>query len=661
VAKETCIKDIYAGKPDAKDEIDTSGIDSFVKSYIMPPNFDIEKLVSGSYYYITGFKGTGKTALLYYLDQYVRDKDPQSCTSFIFFKSDFSDIKRKEIVAHTKRLISSIDFSNTVAIDAENFEYIWRWLLYQKIVRDNEEYNEGLFLKDSNWIDFSGAVEALSKFSKKKGLRIPEKLKFSLPISDPSSMTSVTPEFEMDLSKRGTFESDTYFKFAEQIEIADKNFSNLKRSDIPYYIFIDELEAFCGEKDIFLRDLRMIRDLIFTVKRLNSAFSKMNESTKIICSIRSEILNAINRFLPTNELNKVTSGFEIPLQWDYENTNSFNHPIMKILLRRISIAEEINGNNLSSKKLIEKWFPQKIAHNDPAHYLLNDTWMKPRDIVRLIQSAQNSLATDNTSFSQATIDMCQKKYSEASLVEIKEEMRALYNSQEIDEIFSALKGFRVVFKYSDLAARIAKAPFTNSVWSGRITNILNDLYRLGVIGNYAPVSKSYRWQHRGDHDLIIGEEWEMMIHQALQSALSVNSRHDWAANKDRRKKVISEKSSFSPEDVESRIAGQIINVRIVKVIRSLAFAELFIEGNKQDGSIYIGDIADQYIRDINDYLHVGDTVKVKVMHYDQKYKKWVLSMKDAAEVLVYDQRSTSREDNHTNLRKLRSSITNRRP
>lgn len=51
--------------------------------------------------------------------------------------------------------------------------------------------------------------------------------------------------------------------------------------------------------------------------------------TKIICSVRTEILNAINRFVVTKELNKVTSGYEVPLIWDYTNTNSFSHPILK--------------------------------------------------------------------------------------------------------------------------------------------------------------------------------------------------------------------------------------------------------------------------------------------------------------------------------------------
>ena len=51
------IKDLYAGKPDAKDEIETGNIRNFVDSFIFPPYWDINKMFSDSCYFITGYKG----------------------------------------------------------------------------------------------------------------------------------------------------------------------------------------------------------------------------------------------------------------------------------------------------------------------------------------------------------------------------------------------------------------------------------------------------------------------------------------------------------------------------------------------------------------------------------------------------------------------------
>ena len=78
------IKNIYAGKPDAKDEVEVEGINSFLQNYVMPDNFNIISLIEGTGYFITGYKGTGKTALLYYLDNYIRKKDAITCSSFAF-------------------------------------------------------------------------------------------------------------------------------------------------------------------------------------------------------------------------------------------------------------------------------------------------------------------------------------------------------------------------------------------------------------------------------------------------------------------------------------------------------------------------------------------------------------------------------------------------
>ena len=58
------IKDIYAGKPDAKDELESEGLSPFLENLYYAEYFNLEGLVKGSYYFITGYKGTGKTALL---------------------------------------------------------------------------------------------------------------------------------------------------------------------------------------------------------------------------------------------------------------------------------------------------------------------------------------------------------------------------------------------------------------------------------------------------------------------------------------------------------------------------------------------------------------------------------------------------------------------
>lgn len=82
------IRDVYAGKPDAKDEINFEGLDEFIKTYVVAEHFNIDSLLVGNNCFITGFKGTGKTALLFYLENELNKVDPATCSSFIFLKKN---------------------------------------------------------------------------------------------------------------------------------------------------------------------------------------------------------------------------------------------------------------------------------------------------------------------------------------------------------------------------------------------------------------------------------------------------------------------------------------------------------------------------------------------------------------------------------------------
>lgn len=604
------IKDIYAGKPDANDEINAEGIETFIKSFIAPNNFDIKELIEGTNCFITGYKGTGKTALLFYLDDFIKRADASACSSFIFFKEDFTDIKKQEMEVLSKRILSTIDFDKAVLLEAQDFEYIWRWLFFKRIIEDNESFSNGLFVDDDNWNDFVKTIRRILGSNTRKKFIIPSIIKFSVPYVDPATMTNISAEIELDFQKNRNFEE--YRLFTQLIDEAESLFKKVIRTDIPYYIFVDELEAYFGEEDTFKRDLKLIRDLIFTVKRFNALFMGLNEGkTKVICSARTEIINAINRFIVTKEMNKVTSGFETPLIWDYNNTNSFAHPIIKILLKRIEIAESNNGIEYKSDKDIYwRWFPEKIYEIEPANYILNNSWCKPRDIVRLILAAKSCLSSGNSAFVQSVFDFCQKKYSMDSLTEIKEEMRALYSPEQIDSICNCLTGFRSMFTVEQIRERV-KQFFSGSILETNLIEVLKDLFRLGVIGNYSAVSKSYRWQHKGDDGLIVSEDWRIMVHRALWSALSVSSKHD--RGMDGNKYVKPQKND-------------VVEVIVKRIVDGFLLVEFESNNKIFRGSIHISKLSTEFIKDIYSFASIDDKFNAKILGYNEVHKKWELTL-----------------------------------
>lgn len=344
---EIKIRDLYTGKPDAKDEINFEGLEEFIKTFVVADHFQLDSLLYGNNCFITGFKGTGKTALLFYLDNKLKDEDPITCTSFIFFKEEFTDAKRDELQAISNRFLSSISVEPGALLNIREFEYIWRWLIFKRIVSDNEDNHRNLFVDDEFWGEFERKVNQIKAPLNKKKSIIPSKIKIAVPYKDPATLTELSPEVEVDL---GNNKGAPYQSFMLLIDEAEAALAKVNRTDIPYYIFIDELEAYYGNRQIFERDLALIRDLIFTVKRFNTIFAKSHAGkTKIICSVRSEIINAISRFIVTKEINKATSGFSVPLNWIYANTSSYMHPIIQIVLKRITIAKRIDINRIGTK------------------------------------------------------------------------------------------------------------------------------------------------------------------------------------------------------------------------------------------------------------------------------------------------------------------------
>ena len=603
------IRDLYTGKPDAKDEINFDGLEEFIKTFVIADHFQIDSLLYGNNCFITGFKGTGKTALLFYLENELQQKDDAVCTSFIFFKEDFTDLKRTELQSISHRLLSSISIESNTLVNSPEFEFIWRWLFFKRIVSDNEECQRNLFVDNDNWREFEKRVNQIKDPVNKKKSIIPNKIKIAVPYKDPNTLSEIAPEMEIDLQNR---KDEKYLNFMQIMDDLESRFARLSRTDIPYYIFVDELEAYYGDSKVFQRDLTLIRDLIFTVKHFNGIFTRTNmKSTKIICSVRSEILNAISRFIVTKEINKTISGFSVPLNWMYTNTSSFMHPIMQILLKRIIVCDESFSG--SFKEIYNKWFPEKIHEIEPANYILNNSWHKPRDMVRLLTTAKNSVQNNNSAFTQAVFSSINKSYSEESLIEIKEELRALYNPEEIDVIINCFMGYKTAFSANQLKHRISTY-FQGTVLDTNFVQVIDDLYRLGFLGNFMPASKAYRWQHKGDERVILTDEWRLFVHYALHKALSLGARQNFGMNRGELPEI-----------------GDVVLCEVLMVTKSFAFVEFEKGGEIYKGCIHIsefGKLGYGYIQRLSQIVYVGDKLRVSIQQYNSKYQDWELSILD---------------------------------
>jgi hypothetical protein len=319
---QIAIKDIYAGMLDAKYEMDTNQAENFYACYVLPPEFPANALLDGKKYFVTGYKGVGKTSVLFYLQNELHKRDESSCTSFLYFKSDYTEFQKSSMETVGKKLTAIVDVSGSIQPNKVEFLHLWRWVFFNKIVDDCKENSNGLFFQDDYWSEFVENVKKISFSSKEKKV-------ISLSSLSVSMQAALSAGLSATVSARFEPISKSERAFGELVEIVDKCeqlFKKLTRTDIPYYLFVDEIEAFYGDDERFRRDLTLIRDMIFTIHRLNS-YHKVN----IIGAIRSEVIFAMDRFISTGEINKITDSFSVPIRWTYNNTTSYNHPIIQIL------------------------------------------------------------------------------------------------------------------------------------------------------------------------------------------------------------------------------------------------------------------------------------------------------------------------------------------
>lgn len=503
------IKDIYAGMPDAKDEINTNQIGNFLSSFVVPPALPIDSLLDGRKYFISGYKGVGKTSVLYYLQNEVQKRNTAACTSFIYLKSDYEEVRKSNLDAVAKKLTALIDVSGEIQPSKVEFLHIWRWVFFKKIVDDSVEKKHVLFKRDAVWDKFETSVNRISFSSHDKRVISLSSLSISAQASPVSGIsTGINASFKEIAKNDGAFK-----KLIDIVDQCEELFQKLTPTDIPYYIFVDEMEAYYGDENLLKRDLTLIRDMLFTIHRINN-YRKVH----IIAAIRNEIIFAMDRFIQTNELNKITDGFSVPIRWTYSNTNSYNHPIIQILMKRISIVSQ------GKIPTFEEWFPEKINNKDAAHYILDNGWNKPRDIVRLLIAAQNdSIHCNDTTFTQAAFDSLRKEYSKNSLAEIRQELQSLYSSKEIETVIRLLRGGSRFTTSEEIRKKAAKGSPARIFWDKRQDDILEDFYRVGFWGNVnrSNMQYSWRWNHKGDTGVLSGDGWELAIHPALCSELSI--------------------------------------------------------------------------------------------------------------------------------------------
>ena len=513
------LKDIYIGTTDAKNELLANSPDEvarFVRLYVTPPALSVDRFSDRSKYFISGLKGTGKTALLRYVA--IKLDDTLGAVSrFVLFKSEIDEDLRSDFA---KAARVQLVHENSADTDETDFELVWRWFIYRKLAQIFSTEDSHAFQQNSKLSHFCELVNS-ERFDKseKTGLMrlIPAIKRGTVEISQSPKLG-----LELDWDSNGR----ARINFNELVYKADAAFEELSPDIRRTNLFFDELELNYSTKKQHQRDSRLVRDLVVTIERLNAIAKRKGFNLCIYAAIRSEVLTAIEAI--GKEINKPMADFGAEILWNRSGLYAEQQPLIRLIEQRINISRQDYGlEPLSPGDLWKHYFPRQIMDQAPQAYILTNSWYRPRDVVRLLIAVQEHAPEDST-FTQTSLQAVRKKYSTASWVEMTEELRARYSATEIDGIKHLLYGGERIFNANQLSNRAAYISKEHSdvvalLKIHDIKRILRDLYRIGIVGNYDGKWPSgqdkIRYSFRGDDELLTDKA--ICIHSALRAHLSV--------------------------------------------------------------------------------------------------------------------------------------------
>lgn len=476
------ISQIVFGKTDAFNELSTFGQDYFVDSFVSNSKYHVDDFISGSRFFICGKKGTGKSALLKYLEcHFMEDK-----TNLVFpirFKSEIEQIDKdnfEQIATNVDIPLEEEKFDTSTILDQASYVLVWKTFLINQIITRASAGEYCVFKETEDYQLLVSLLKCIYGESKTPSIVMPKIKKGSIELTATyaeSLSGTLKLELEFDSKKKRI----NYAKLSKKVY---ELFAQLEFVLSPVYILIDELELSVRNKHQFDKDVALVRDLIIAIDDMNSICSNKGMNVHIIAAIRSEVIRNVRS--SGYELTKPIEDRGIEINWFQKGGSYLDNPLLTIIENKIRASEKMREYTPSSD-VWTQYFGSSVNGEETRKFILNNTLYRPRDVIRMMSAVHNQLGAAEK-FTQEVFDKAQQEYSELLWTEIKDELRLSYSEDEVNAIFTLLNRITMPFSFDSLTERVAQfAKFYPNMPAlldnAKLFQILTKLYDLGVIGN----------------------------------------------------------------------------------------------------------------------------------------------------------------------------------
>lgn len=517
------LRDLYVMKVDAKQELDNMNdaddINRFKKLISVPDGIEIDSLLDGERYYLTGEKGAGKTALLIYTALKAEELFDAE-RSFIIFK-ELSQEEREDYTG----LAHVTNYDQREVCPILDYEYVWWWVFHNTIADTILHSNKEIFVSDPSLDTYLAAVNAVKTNPRGAGRKMPFITKdgyVEVSATVPVKGTSINLSGKINFEKNPNNEKEV--RFSTHINELNRLYSSLNSGSSQLYIIVDEMNLSKKNSEEFERDIFMIRDLIIAIERFNAISKNSHDNVRVIGSIRNEVINSVKA--KGKEINKAIESYGIPIDWTQYTETHFSHPLIKLLINYFRISDEVAGkeNYENNEEEYYKWVGTRIFGYPSEETIRNFTLYRPRHVVRLLNISKIRCGTHNK-ITDETFTQIKRQYSLECWNEITEELALSYTPKELELIKEWLTGMSWRTTYDAMKVKAF------SLWANdedakplcaRFDDLMRDLYQSGVIGNYCKQQNgrppAHRWYFRGDETLLKNQE--IQIHRIFQTVLS---------------------------------------------------------------------------------------------------------------------------------------------
>ena len=220
---------------------------------------ELEKMLSGSAFFILGEEGTERTEMLHLFEKELKKKYGNAVCSHLSYKE----------------FCGERNLSGGKNAAFETPEAFWKWELLSRLIEDQEKNGKVLFKEEKVWQGVRQLAEIAGGKSKSFNGREEE----ALPCQ-------VVCEYALQL------------------------LSGAVRSEVPYVLMIDHLQvnALPGTEE----DWALLRDLLLAVKDLDLWFHSQGwKRIRILAALPPDVASAITEKTVSKEVNKVVESFSI--------------------------------------------------------------------------------------------------------------------------------------------------------------------------------------------------------------------------------------------------------------------------------------------------------------------------------------------------------------